>query len=815
MNLALASVKKKVISWMVIILTVAGGFFAYQNLGRLENPEFTIKDAKVYTNYPGATAQEVEEEVTDPLEKAVQELGQLKEMQSLSRAGFSEITVTIQDKYTKNDLPQVWDELRRKIGDVQSQLPPGAQTSIVFDDFGDVYGLYLAMTGEGYTQFDLDKFSDSLRTQLLLVSGISKITIGGVQNLQIFIEISRYRLSQLGISEQDIYNVVAQQNLVEPGGTIRLDDDGVRILPTGQHQAIEDISNLVVTSSSTGKQFRLKDIAQVSQGYQEVPTFITRYNGKPAITLAISATSGTNIVELGYHIKDKLEELKPLLPPGIELHPIYMQSDVVEKSVNGFVVSLLQALAIVIVVLLVSMGLRSGLIIGGVLLLSVLGTLLFMYLFAIDLERISLGALIIALGMLLDNAIVVTEGILIGIQKGQNSLVAVKETVQQNQWPLLGATVIGILAFAAIGLSQDNTGEYLRTLFYVIGISLTLSWIFAITITPMLCVDYLPAPKKDQENVDPYAGGIYQKYKGFLEWCLKHKSLTFISMLLLLGLSLIAFRLIPQGFFPDSTTPIFYVDYWREQGTDIRALNQDMQEVEEYILSQPEVTNVTSFVGQGAARFMLVYSPEGTNSSYGQFIVEVQDSAQIPALEERIFQHLRQNNTQAELKTKRVVLGTGGGNKIEARFLGPDPIILRTLSEQAQAMMAQDPKARNIRDDWRNREVVLRPTFDEQRARQVGISRSDINRTLNLVYSGLQVGIYRQKDDLIPIIARPPEKERYDINSMRSVSVWSTTLNASIPMSQVTSDVNLEWEDGIVRRRWATHHHGLLRSGPR
>jgi len=606
-------------------------------------------------------------------------------------------------------------------------------------------------------------------------------------------------MSQLGVAPTDIHELLRAQGLVEYAGDVRIGDEHIRINPTGEFKSVKEIGDLLIRSNTTGKLIPLRSVATVTRGYQEVPKFLMRYQNHPALGIGLSFASGTNVVAVGEALSEKVQSIESLIPVGVELHPIYMQPTIVTDSVNGFVVSLLQALAIVVLVLLMFMGLRSGLIIGAILFLTVLATLFIMYLAGISLERISLGALIISLGMLVDNAIVVTEGILVGIKQGVDRIRAAKDTVAKTMWPLLGATLVGILAFAPIGLSQDSTGEYTRSLFYVIFISLSLSWIFAITVAPLFC--YYLIKSEDKPKGDVYGGWFFRFYKGFLLFCLRRSLLTVGVMVALLAASIYGFQYVKQSFFPDSTTPIFYIDYWRAQGTDIRETSREMGEIEKHIMSMKDVETVTTVVGNGATRFMLVYTPEKENSSYGQFIIEVKNYNDIDRIGQEILDYLAVNYPDSEPKMKRIRLGPGKDAKIEIRISGSDPEVLRQLSEQAQDIMREQPSAINIRDDWRHREKILRPIYADAQARRTGITRGDMNKALANTFSGLSVGVYREKDKLLPIITRPPDVERLNVSTIRDLQIWSPLLLRYVPITQITNGFSTEWEDSMVRRR--------------
>ncbi len=530
MNLAEFSIARKTTTYVVSAVVFVGGLVAFQGLGRLEDPEFTIKEAVVTTLYPGASPLEVSEEVTEVIEEAVQSMGQLKEVRSLSKPGLSIIYAEMQEKYDMRTLPQVWDELRRKVGDVQGQLPPGAGPSMVNDDFGDVFGVFLAIYGEGYSLAELLDVGKMLKRELLLVQDVAKVSFWGAQQEAIFVEISRARMSQLGISPDQVYGTLGMQNMVSNAGRVHVGKEYVRFHPTGLFESVEEIGDLLIRGGDSDSLIYLRDVADISRGYKEPPTEIMYYNGQPAVGIGISVAQGGNVVVMGEGIEVRLKELKSRIPAGIDLGVISYQSQDVTASINAFTINLLEAVAIVLIVLWIFMGWRSAVLIGGILVLTIVATFVFMGFYEVTLQRISLGALIIALGMLVDNAIVVVEGIVIGAQTGKKRLQAAIETVQATSTPLLGATVVAILAFAAIGVSQDSTGEYCRSLFQVILFSLGLSWVFAVTVTPLVGISFLKAGEQS-EGEDPYGAAPYRIYRGFLETCLRRRGVTILVLL--------------------------------------------------------------------------------------------------------------------------------------------------------------------------------------------------------------------------------------------------------------------------------------------
>ncbi|EIE9607051.1 efflux RND transporter permease subunit VmeI [Vibrio parahaemolyticus] len=797
-------IRNRVISWMVSLIFLIGGIAAFFGLGRLEDPAFTIKDAMVVTSYPGATPQQVEEEVTYPLEKAIQQLTYVDEVNSISNRGLSQITVTMKNNYGPDDLPQIWDELRRKVNDLKVTLPPGVNEPQVIDDFGDVYGILLAVTGDGYSYKELLDYVDYLRRELELVDGVSKVSVSGQQQEQVFIEVSMKKLSSIGLSPNTVFNLLSTQNIVSDAGAIRIGDEYIRIQPTGEFQSVDELGDLLITESGAQGLIFLKDVAEIQRGYVEVPSNIINFNGSLALNVGVSFAQGVNVVEVGKAFDRRLAELKYQQPVGVEISEIYSQPKEVDKSVSGFVISLAQAVGIVIIVLLFFMGLRSGLLIGLILLLTVLGTFIFMKYLAIDLQRISLGALVIALGMLVDNAIVVVEGILIGTQIGRTRLQAATDIVTQTKWPLLGATVIAVTAFAPIGLSEDSTGEYCGTLFTVLLISLMLSWFTAISLTPFFADIFFKGQKIKQgegEENDPYNGIIFVAYKKFLEFCMRRAWLTVLVLIVGLGASVYGFTLVKQSFFPSSTTPIFQLDVWLPEGTDIRATNDKLKELESWLAEQEHVDHITTTAGKGLQRFMLTYAPEKSYAAYGEITTRVDNYEALAPLMARFRDHLKANYPEINYKLKQIELGPGGGAKIEARIIGSDPTVLRTIAAQVMDIMYADPGATNIRHDWRERTQVLEPQFNESQARRYGITKSDVDDFLSMSFSGMTIGLYRDGTTLMPIVARLPEDERIDIRNIEGMKIWSPAQSEFIPLQQVTMGYDMRWEDPIIVRK--------------
>jgi multidrug efflux pump subunit AcrB len=812
------SVKNNRVVLVAIAMAIIGGVVAYMNIGRLEDPEFTIKQALIITPYPGASAEEVAQEVTNPIEIACQRLSQLDYIESESERGRSVVTVTIKDRYDKERMPQVWDELRRKVADVQAQLPPAVRgQSMVVDDFGDVYGIFFAVTGEGYSFPELRRYVEFLRRELLQVPGVKSVALFGEQREVVFLEISRQRLAQLGLNEEQIYRKLQEQNVAADGGRIRVGQQHVPLDPTGSFASAEEMLEMVIGSDQSGRQFRLRDIATIERGDQDPPRRLLRYDGQPAIGLGISSVPGGNVVVMGAAVREKLDQLRGSQPLGMEIGEINFQPEAVSQATNEFVFNLGKAVTIVFVVLIFAMGRKTGFIIGLVLFLSIMATFLVMYLKGgLLMERISLGALIIALCMLTDNAIIVIEGIKVGIEAGRNKLEVVREVVAENQWPLFGATAIGIIAFAAIGLSDDATGEYTNSLFWVILIALSVSWISSVTATPLLSyMMFKPlgdGSAKTAAESDAYQALPFRIYRKVLVLALRFRWVVVVLCVVGFAVATFGFRYVDQSFFPPATRPQFMVDVFLPAATHLRETEAVAGEIQSFIQEQPGVTHVTSFIGGGGLRFLLVYSPEHENRAYVQFLVDVDDPGKIQGLVTDIQQRLDEQYPDANAIAKKFLLGPGAGGRIQVRFSGPDPAVLRQLGDEAMKILEADGNAVCIRNDWRERVAAIRPQLLELQARRNGLTRVDVARALESSFEGRVVGFFREPGDsaagifpqetrLLPIVARPPLGEREDVGAINSLQIWSPVAGRMIPLSQVSGASEIVWEDPVVARR--------------
>jgi len=798
MDSAEYAIRNRTVSWMVLLLLAVGGVIAFLDLGRLEDPPFVRKDAMIVTAYPGATAEEVELELTYTLETAIRQLPEVYTIRSTSKPGLSQILVEMDKEMPVEQVDQTWDRLRRKVKDTEALLPSGTLPPRVYDDYNEVYGITLLVTGDNYEFSELKLYVDGLKRELELVKGVGKVTLFGEQQEQIFVELSLKKLAALNLDLHQVVRFLNQQNTVLDPGRVTVNGEMLHLRLGGLEMEIDP----VIHGRDSGRLIRLSDVATIHRGYREIPTHLLRMNGRPAIALGISFAKGVNVVEVGERMDKRLSELEQFRPAGILIQPLYNQPAEVRRSVNGFLLNLAMAVAIVIASLLFTMGWRSGLIVGSTLLLTMLGTFILMKLDGWQLHRLSLGALIVALGMLVDNAIVIVEGALVGITRGGNRRQACLAIVKQTRWPLLAATLIGILAFTPFGLSESDTGQIMKAMFWVLTYSLFLSWVLAITITPflidLLLPDFDPSVSQPQ---DPYRGRIFRVYTGLLDLAMRYSKTVVVLMVGLLVLSIDGLGHVKKAFFPVSNTPMFYIDIWLPEGTDIRTTLEQVAQIEAYVSEQPEVEFVASSVGQGAPRFIMTYLPEQNFENFAQLQIRATNQKAAWSLGQHLDREMPARFPEVQHILREMAFGPPARAKIEARFHGPDPDVLRRLGDKARAIIQADPVARSVSVDWRERGKELVPVVNESEARRLGISNEEIALSLRFAFGGTTVGLYRDGTRKLPIVARLPEDERVDFGRIDNLRIWSPSLQTYVPIQQVVNRVDLRWSDTVIRRK--------------
>lgn len=807
MNLAAFAIEKRAITYFGVVLILAGGLFCYFQLGRLEDPEFTVKTAAIATTYPGASAEQVELEITDRIETKLQEMTELKHVYSNSRPGLSIIKVDIKNEYWSNRLPQVWDVLRKKVQDVKGSLPPGANEPIVLDDFGYVFGFLLAVSSDGYSYAELERQVKEMRKELSVVPGVARVDLWGEQEKRIYVDVSTAQLSELGVTPGQLMRTLMSQNLVVSAGHVDYLTQRIRVAPTGEFQSPADIGDLAIVGAESEHDeiIRIRDFATVSFGYVEPPLQFLRHNGRQAIALALAPSAGENVVQVGQAIDRRIAELEADLPVGIDVERISWQSDQVSESIQAFLISLVEAVVIVLALLALTMGVRAGIIIGiSGLVFPILGTFIVMAVAGIDLHRVSLGSLIIAMGMMVDNAIVVTDGIMVRIARGMDRKQAAIEAASGPALPLLGATVVACMAFFPIFASTYDTGEYAGSLFTVVAISLFLSWVFCQTTAPLLCMAMLPGPKPGQAPAAPYQNRFYQRYRKLLATAIRYRVSFLAGMVALLVMATLGFRFVPQLYFPDSSRQQIMIDYWAPEGTRIQETSAALQKIERYLHGHPVVVSTSAFVGKGPPRFYLPVSAEDPYSSYAQIIANTKTLAGVNQLVADTEAWVRENVPEAMVRVRKYAVGAFDDWKFEARFSGPanaDPATLRRLADQGVAILRDCPYAKDVRTNWRQRVQVLAPRYNQERGRWAGVSRDDLARTTQRASDGVVIGQYRQEDDLIPIVTRNIEEERRRAaTSLEDLQVTPTFSAHTVPVSQVVDGITTPWEDPIIWR---------------
>jgi len=604
-----------------------GGLIAFDGLGKLEDPEIPVKSAVIITPYPGASSSEVELEVTDVIEKAVQKLENIDFIESRSVAGMSEVIINIDPNVRTPQMPQLYDHLRRKIHDSKSDLPRGASEPIVIDDFGDVYGIFVSVSADGYSYEELNDYAEYIKRELLLVDNIKRVEIFGQQIETVDISFSTEKFAQLGINPMLIVQSINDQAQTVNPGNVVVGSERIRLSLGAKFKSIDDVKNLLVKVPGGGS-FLLGEIANVKRSFYTPKRNDFKYNGKNALALAISMESKVNVIKVGEVFDNKIEELKKDLPVGIEVDKIFFQPDRVSQSIRGFMENLIESVVIVIVVLLFAMGLRSGLLISSGLVFTILGTFIVMQAMGIELQRVSLAAIIVAMGMLVDNSIVVADGILIDLKKGMDRKKAFINTAQKTAMPLLGATIVAILAFMPLGFSPGSAGEFLKSLFYVLAISLFLSWIFAMIQTPFMADWFYKkstAKKDDEKEEELYNNGLYKGFRKILKLMLWHKTAFIVGTTLVLILSIWSFKFVKKEFFPALDYNQYVIEYWLPQGSDIYQVEKDLEEVQKELSSWDDIKKVVTSLGQTPARYTLLRPMTTLNSNYGELIIDAVD----------------------------------------------------------------------------------------------------------------------------------------------------------------------------------------------
>lgn len=791
MKLVKYFLSKKPVTILLLVLVLAGGLLAYVKMGKLEDAPFTIKQALVLTPYPGASPSEVQSQVTDVLEESIQALGELYYLKTENRAGLSKITVYVKKETRADEMQQLWDKLRRKVSDVQSKLPEGAGPSVVNDDFGDVLGVFYGLTGSGHSYRELEDEAKLIKNEILKVKDVAKVEIYGTQTPTIDISVSPSVMARSGITMADIARAFEAQNKVVDAGGIDVGSNRLRIESTGNFYSLDDIRNLTIVSR-TGEHFRLADITRIEESYQTPASNLMRINGQPAVGIAISTVPTGNVVDMAAAVKESLQQMSGSMPEGFELVTLYDQGYESAVANQGFILNLIISVLTVVAILLFFIGFKNGLLIGSGLVFSIFATLIVMLCTDIALQRMSLAAIIIAMGMLVDNAIVVSDSALVNMQRGMRKRVAIMRACSSTALPLLAATVIAILTFLPIYFSPHITGELLSSLVIVIGVSLMFSWVFALTQTPFFIQEFVRRPRPEELKSALFDGKYYNMFRRSLRWVIKHRYATIACMVLLLVLSAWSFKFIPKVFVPALDKQYFTVDVWLPEGSNIDETGKLAEEMAEYIRTHGEAEMVSTFIGRTPPRYYLSNVAFGPQSNYTQLLVKCHTSEESRRLNAALQDSIRLKFPGPLIKVNKFELSPLTEAVIEARFLGPDPAVLDSLVGQAIEIMRRNPKVADARNEWGNMALMLRPVYDPVKAGELGITKAQMMQSVKSISDGVPVGIYRDNEKKVPVLLKSEGYDITDAASLGNFSVWNGERSA--PLSQVTERIETTWE---------------------
>lgn len=811
--------------YFAIFVLVAGGIVSFYNMSKLEDPEIQVKQAMVVTAFPGASAHQVELEVTDVIEKSIRSMKNLESVTSRSMNDVSLITVTLSTLVKNDEVEQLWDILRRKVNDVQSQLPDGAGKSLVKDNFGDVYGIFYAMTAEGFDDREAGDYAELIKREVQTIDGVSDIIVYGKLEKAISIELNQDRMAALGVHPAQVLSTLDGQNKTVYSGYYESGSYRLRVTVSDRYKSISDIGNLLLQGHEDD-QLRLRDIATVRDDYEDPVRNQLIYDGQPAIGIAISAISGSDITKIGKKVEEKLSDLQSSrLPAGITLNKVFYQPDRVNAALGDFMINLVESILIVVGILMLTMGFRSGVIIGTSLFIVVAGSFAVLELFDGTIQRVSLAAFILAMGMLVDNAIVIVDGILVDLQLRKPRRTALTLIGQKTAMPLLAATVIAILAFFPIFLSPDTAGIYVCDLFIVLAVSLLLSWILALTQVPIQANALFPIRPKNKEE-DPFNSKSYNMLRSVLLWMLHHKSVTVGVAVALVIASAFSFRFLPQGFFPDMDYDQLYIEYKLPEGNNSSKVKSDLAQIEKYLLHRDDVKHVTTSIGGTPARYNLVRDIADPSLAYGELIVDFASSKELEESMNEIQTHLSDSYPDAYVRLKRYNL-MYKKYPIELQFNGPDPAVLRSLVASAEDIMRQSDKIFLVNSDWEPKTPVLVVDYNQPLARNTGLSRQDVAMSLLSATGGIPVSRFYDGNYHRTVYLKSVDKNGKPIESLENIQVFGMmpSLNMlnkqtiqglmtgalseeemleaalrTVPLSQASNGVKLEWEEPVVVR---------------
>lgn len=786
--------------WFLIAVLLLGGIHAAYEMSKLEDPEIKVKIAMVVATRPGASATEMELEVTDPLERAIRTIGDVKYVQSWSRSDVAILQVELHPTTKDERLEQCWDMLRRKVNDIASDLPTGTSV-MVQDDFNLVYGMFYALTGDGYTEQELSDYAALIQRELTNLDGVGRVLIYGERENAINISLLPEKMASLGVSPAEVLTTLQGHNSIYYAGYYNNGDSRVRVTVADKFRTKEQIGQMIIQGHEDD-QLRLCDIACVESGYAEPVRNQMKYNGETALGIAVAAASGTDIVKVGQAVEERLSELlHEQLPVGVVCSKIFYQPERVTDALMTFFVNLLESIVIVVVVLMLTMGLRSGLIIGFSLLTIVVGTFLLLGYFDGSMQRVSLASFILAMGMLVDNAIVIIDGILIDLKRGKTRREAMTSIGRKTSMPLLGATLIAILAFVPIFLSPDTAGVYVRDLFIVLAVSLMLSWMLALTHVPLMADRWLRTSADNDTDVALYDGRIYRVLRSTLHFGLHHRWTMIICGVVMITISGWGFRYVKQGFFPDMTYDQLYMEYKLPEGTNYTRVENDLSEIETYLRTRPEVTNITTSVGGTPARYNLVRSIATPSLSYGELIISFTSAKSLKKNIAEIQSYLTDNYPDAYVKLKKYNI-MYKKYPIELQIIGPDPAVLNSLADQVRNVMMQTPEVCLVTSDWDAKRPILEVDYNQMLAGQAGIKREDISMSLLTATEGIPVGRFYEGKDENTIYLKIEESGGRAIDNLENVPIFSVLPNINGLLSE---EMLLKVKSGTISREDLIH----------
>ncbi len=802
MNITKLAITNNRTSIVLLIVILLSGISAYNSMPKDYDPGFIIRTAQVITYFPGASPARVESLVSDKIEKAIQEIPELDYVKSESRTGISIVSANIKERYKK--MRPIWDNLRRKIESIESELPAEAQKPIINDEFGDVFGIVVGVTAENFSYRELKQITDEVKDEFLTLAEVGKVDIFGEQDERVFIEYNNARLSELGLSPSQLSDQLASRNIVIPGGSIDLGDEKISLEPTGNFESIQEIAKTIIQVPGSDQVLYLNELATVRRGYVDPVSSKLSVSGERGLTIAVSMREGGNNLLLGNQIQETVNRLTGIYPIGVEFSFLSFLPKEVEEKVDDFVANLLQAVVIVTLVMLFFLGLRTGIIVASLIPASMIFGILIMSVFNISIDQISLAALIIALGMLVDNGIVMSENIMVQMGDGKKPIDAAIDSANELKLPLLTSSLTTAAAFLPIFLAESSTGEYTASLFKVVAITLLCSWLLSLTIIPLLCVHFLKVKVAKQD----FSSKFYSTYRSLLAVLLQNRWKTMVATMLLFVLSILGLQVIPKLFFPPSDRNYFKVELELPVGTRIEATERVAKEMEAYIASELKVNDVrksgvtswVTYVGSGGPRFLLTHNPKPISSNYSLMIINVTDYKHIERLMTEIETFAFNQFPDLLIKLRKIENGSPISNPVEVRIKGKKTDQLFEIVDQVKEKMESINGLKAISDNWGMPIKKLQIEINQTRARRAGVSSKDIAISLQTGLSGLELTQYRESDDVIPVIMRTVENDRKNLRKLESLSVYSQASGVSVPLKQV-ADINVIWEPALILRR--------------